>query len=227
MAAGTVPVVQAYAGSTALAAAITLALLSGTARADTPDDGDLVIAGLAMAPVGYALGVASHEGSHALAGLINGARVTKFSLIPGRFGPKKRFYFGYTRVAGYMTNGERIFFWLAPRITDLIMLGGYSALIFTDTVPDNRYGRLALAVAATSFWVDLSKDLIAFWPGNDLVKSYNAMGLRSELSRLPLRIGHAALAAGGAYVLWRGYRGVFEDDATAAAFIAPLATGRW
>lgn len=209
--------------------AVVLALAAGAAeaRAETPDDSNLVIAGLAMAPVGYALGVVSHEGSHALAGLINGARVTEFSVVPGRYGPRQRFYFGYTRVAGFMTDRQRIFFWLAPRITDAIMLGGYSALLFTGAIPANRYGRLALAVAATSFWVDFSKDIIAFWPGNDLVKSYNAMGLTSELERLPLRIGHAALAAGGAYVLWRGYRGVFEDEAAATALVAPLWRGRW
>lgn len=201
------------------------ALVAATprARAETPDDGDLVLAGLAMAPPTYFLGVVSHEGSHALAGLINGARVTRFKLLPGRFGPKKRFYFGYTRVAGYMTTRQRIFFWLAPRITDAIMLGGYSALVLTGTLPDNRYGRLALAVVATGYWVDFSKDFIAFWPGNDLVKSYNAMGLTSELERLPLRIAHAALAAAGAYVLWRGYDGVFEDDEP--AMIVPLWSG--
>lgn len=207
--------------------ALVLAASAVSARAETPDDSDLVIAGLAMAPVGYALGVVSHEGSHAIAGLINGARVTEFSVIPGRYGPSERFYFGYTRVAGYMTKNERVFFWLAPRITDAIMLGGYSALLFTGTLPSNRYGRLAIAVAATSFWVDFSKDIIAFWPGNDLVKSYNALGLETELERLPLRIGHAALAAGGAYVLLRGYRGVFEDDAAATAVIAPLWQGRF
>lgn len=203
------------------------ACLAGEARADTPEDRDLVLAGLAMAPVGYALGVVSHEGSHAVAGLINGARVTELAFIPGRYGPKKRFYFGYTRVVGFMTDRQRIFFWLAPRITDALMLGGYSALLFTGALPSNRYGRLALAVAATSFWVDFSKDVFAFWPGNDLVKTYDTLGLDSELERLPLRIGHAALAAGGAYVLWRGYQGVFEDEATATAIVAPLWSGAW
>jgi hypothetical protein len=211
---------------TAIACAVlAVSAAAPEARAEAPDDGDLVLAGLAMAPAVYFMGVVSHEGSHALAGLINGARVTRFKILPGRFGPKKRFYFGYTRVAGYMTTGERIFFWLAPRITDAIMLGGYSALVLTGTVPENRYGRLALAVVATGFWVDFSKDIVAFWPGNDLVKSYNAMGLDREIERLPLRVGHAALAVAGAYVLSRGYRGAFEDDAAATPLILPMWSG--
>lgn len=207
-----------------IAGALAVALLFGAAapaEADEPDTGYLIAAGLGMAPISYALGVTLHEGSHAVAAKLMGLEVTQLRLIPGRYGPQRRFYFGYTRVSGHMSGGQRIFFWLAPKITDAVFFGGYVALLFSGALPENRYGRLAFTVAATGFWVDFSKDVVSFNPGNDVIKVYDKLGLEGELERLPLRLGHLALAAAGSYVLYRGYTEVFEDD-PAQPVILPL-----
>lgn len=199
------------------------------AGADTerPSTRNLVLAGLAMAPPTYFLGVVAHEGSHALAGKLFGAKVVEFHVIPGRYGPEKNFHFGYVRVAGPLTPRQRTIFWLAPKITDAVALGGYSIAYATGALPRNRYGQLALAVLATGFWVDFSKDIISYWDSNDLVKAYNQNGLDSEPKRLPFRLLHAGLSAGAGYVIFRGYQQVFADspDPEAPALLVPLWLG--
>jgi len=195
-------------------AVVLLAILAGAAptRADTPDDSDLVWAGLAMAPPTYFLGVIVHEGSHALWAKAYGYEVTRFKILPGRHPQTGAFYFGYTSITGRMPDGEKTWFLLAPKITDTVLLGGYSLAIGTDTIPDNRYGRLALAVLATGFWVDFSKDILSFRDSNDMVRIYNTNGAESEWERLPWRATHLALSVGAAYFIYKGYEGVFEDD---------------
>jgi len=191
-----------------------------------PPVGKLIGAGVAMALPTYWLGVTAHEGSHALAGKLLGGKVTRFSIIPGRYGARKTFYFGYVSVSGLRTTKQRSLFWLAPKMTDLILLGGYSALTLTGNLPHNRYGALALTVLATGLVIDFGKDVISMRRGNDVVKTYNANGLTGELGRLPFRLTHAALTIAASYVVYRGYRDVFEDrsDPSMTAFI-PLWTG--
>jgi hypothetical protein len=211
------------------AAAVLCALRPAAARADEPSSGDLVLAGLAMAPPTYVLGVAAHEGSHALAALLVGADVEQICLLPGRDPATGAFYFGRTRVRGLGGGGDRTFFLLAPKLTDLIVLGGYTALLATDTLPDNRYGQLAFVVVGTGFWVDFSKDVLRFSRFNDVVKIYNQHGWTSEWSRLPWRLAHAAIGATFGVVLYHGYRRVFDpdDDGTESrtGFVLPLVGG--
>ena len=131
------------------------------ADGDHPETRHLVWAGLGMAVPTYFIGVVAHEGSHALAATMVGAEVTELHLLPGvRHG---RFYFGYVRVSGLGGTGDRVLFLLAPKLVDLAMLGSYGALVLGEHTPENHYGRLALAVLATGFWVDFSKDIPAFW----------------------------------------------------------------
>jgi hypothetical protein len=208
-----------------LAGLALIALLTGgaarQARAERPRTEHLVLAGLGMAPPTYFLGVAIHEGSHALTASLFGADILEFRVLPFRHPRTGDFYFGYVSFRGQLTDGQRFLFFVAPKLVDLAMLGGYTALIATDTVPGNRYGRLALAVLATGFWVDFSKDIPAYWDHNDLVKAYNLVGLRSEWQRLPVRILHAGLSLGAAYVIYRGYDGVFgrEGNEPATMFL--------
>ena len=204
-----------------------IAALSRPAAADDrPETEHLIVAGAGMAIPTYFLGVALHEGSHALAAKWTGAEVREVHLLPGvRHG---KFYFGYVRVRGLTGRGPRSLFFLAPKLVDLIMLGSYSGLVLTDTLPSNHYGQLALAVWATGFWVDFAKDIPAFWDHNDTVKLYNIQGWTSEWQRLPARLLHLGLSVGAGYVVWRGYQNVFEHDTDAAtAFIAPLLSTRF
>lgn len=231
-----------------VAAVVFTAGTSWAQDSERPATGTLVLAGVGMAIPTYFVGVAVHEGSHALAARLVGAEVIGLQVLPGRHPRNKRFYFGYTEIRGRLSKGQNLFFLAAPKLVDLAMLGGYSALIGFDAVPDNRYGRLALAVVATGFWVDFAKDIPPFAEHHDMPRIYTMLGHRSEASRLPLRLVHAAMAVGFAYVLYRGYDGVFEDgesgpmnDAANGAalrgrspaappreiFILPLTSGRF
>jgi hypothetical protein len=211
-----------------LALVVLLVAAARPAVADErPETDNLVWAGLGFAVPTYFLGVAAHEGSHALAAEIAGGEVIELHLLPGvRHG---HFYFGYVRTRGLPTPGARAFFLAAPKLVDLAVLGTYSAFVLTDHTPDNHYARLGLTVLATGFWVDFSKDIPAFWSHSDVVKLYDLVGATSEWRRLPLRLVHVGLSAAAGAVLWIGYRDVFADggDGSAAdsALLLPLAVG--
>jgi hypothetical protein len=181
------------------------------AQSDRPETAHLLLAGTAMAVPTYFIGVATHEGSHALTAVLAGATVQEFRVLPSRDAGSGVFYFGYVNYVGEISPAAQTLFYLAPKITDAALLGTYAALVFTGALPENRYGQLALAVLATGFWVDFSKDIPAFTPHADMVKAYRRIGLESEWARLPLRVLHAGLSAGAAYVVYRGFRGVFRD----------------
>jgi hypothetical protein len=219
--------VRSAARSLIAAVSVVLALGAADARAeDRPETSQLVWAGLGMAIPTYFIGVVAHEGGHALAAKSVGADVVELHLLPGvRHG---KFYFGYVRVSGLRSRADRTWFLLAPKVIDLAMLGTYAALVLTDSTPDNAYGQLALAVLATGFWVDFSKDIPAFWGHNDLVKVYNMHGATTELRRLPLRLIHAGLSAAAAYAIARGYQEVFERPGEPGAeLVVPFALGRF
>lgn len=217
------------AGPVALAAAALVAGSAPPATADErPDTGHLVLAGVAMVPPTYVLGVTMHEGSHALAAELLGLDITSIRLYPGVHPRNQKFYFGWVDVRGIGSRGERTAFLVAPKINDAVFLGGYAALVLTGTVPDSRYGQLALAVVATGFWIDFARDTIAWWPHNDTVRIYDSYGLDREWKRLPFRLVHAGLAALAALPIAKGYRGVFATDgATATPIVLPLWDARF
>lgn len=184
-----------------------------SAHADEPTDGELVAGGLAMAIPTYFLGVALHEGSHGLAAELVGADVTQLRLWPGRNPSNGAFQFGWTRVTGLPRGrGTRIFFLSAPKITDLLLLGGYAALYATESMPDGEWGHLTLQVLATGLWVDFVKDVFVFHSANDMVRIYNHLGLDNEWKRLPARVVHAAASFGLGYLIWRGYDDLFAKN---------------
>lgn len=210
----------------ALAIAAVLLALGGTAapaRAE-PSDRELFFWGLAGAPPTYLLGVTLHEGSHALAAKLVGAEVMEVHLFPPGRDPKSgKFRFGWVYARGLRTRGERAFFYLAPKLTDAALLGGFAGLVFTDAWPDNRYGALALTVLATGLWIDFSKDLVLFSRHNDVVKAFR-LWCMTGWRQIPARLVYAGAVAGLGFVVARGLQRTFDDDAPAQApRIVPLA----
>lgn len=211
------------AAALAALAAVTLAAPAADAE---PSDRALVLTGLALAPPDYVLGVALHEGSHALAAVMVGATVDTLHLFPpGRDPSTNTFRFGWTYVHGLRSDGDQLAFYVAPKLTDAALLGGFAALAFTGAWPHNRYGQLALTVFATGLWVDFSKDVVLFAPTNDVVKAFELMGV-TGWGQLPARLVYAGMVVGFGLIAARGYERTFDrSPATPAAVprIVPLA----
>jgi hypothetical protein len=211
------------------AAIAAIAAAAPTAAHAEPSDRALVLTGLALAPPTYLIGVSLHEGSHALAAVVVGATVDTLHLFPpGRDPSTHTFRFGWTYVRGLRTDGDKLAFYVAPKLTDAALLGGFAALAFTGAWPDSRYGQLALTVFATGLWVDFSKDVVLFAPTNDVVKVFDLAGL-TGWRELPARLAYAGLAIGLGLIVAHGYRRTFNPPSAAppppspAPRIAPLA----
>lgn len=210
----------------AVIAMIAAATLAATGARAEPSDRTLVLTGLLLAPPTYLVGVALHEGSHALAAKLAGGTVDVMRVFPpGRDPSTKTFRFGWTYVRGLRSRGDKVAFYLAPKITDAALLGGFAALALTGGWPDNRYGQLALTVFATGLWVDFSKDVVLFARTNDVVKVFDLWRL-TGWRQVPARLLYAGMAVGLGQVVARGYERTFDrpsDQPPAAPLIVPLA----
>jgi hypothetical protein len=194
-----------------LAALGVVIALARPARAE-PSDRTLVLTGLAMAPPTYLLGVSLHEGSHALAATLVGAHVEHLHLFPPGIDPGTgTFRFGWTYVRGLRGRGAQVAFFLAPKVTDAALLGGFAALVFTGAWPHNRYGQLALTVVATGLWVDFSKDIFLFSRTNDAVKVFD-LWCMTGWRQIPARVVYAGLAVGLGAIVAHGYQRTFARD---------------
>ena len=196
-------------------------LFASTARAD-PSDRTLVLTGLALAPPTYLLGVSLHEGSHALAAELVGASVDSLHLFPpGRDPSTHTFRFGWTYVHGLRSRGDQVAFYIAPKLTDAALLGGFAALVFTDAWPHNRYGQLALTVLATGWWIDFSKDVVLFAGTNDVVKVFD-LWCMTGWRQVPARLVYAGVSVGLGLIVAHGYERTFDRPATAPPVSLPL-----
>jgi hypothetical protein len=166
--------------------------------------------------------VSLHEGSHALAAKLVGGRVEALRLFPpGRDPVTRTWRFGWTHARGLRSRGDRIAFYIAPKITDAVLLGGFAALVFSDAWPGNRYGQLALTVLATGLWVDFSKDVVLFARTNDIVKVFDLWCL-TGWRQVPARLAYAAAIVGLGVVVARGYERTFERADTATRLFVPV-----
>jgi hypothetical protein len=200
--------------------------IAAPARAE-PSDRTLVLTGLALAPPTYLVGVTLHEGSHALAAKLVGAKVDKLHLFPpGRDPSTGTFRFGWTYVHGLRTPNERFLFYIAPKITDAVLLGGFAGLVFTGAWPHNRYGQLALTVFATGLWIDFSKDVVLFSRTNDIVRAFEQWCI-TGWRQLPARLVYAGAAVGLGLIVAHGYERTFDRPASTAQMVAPLFAARF
>jgi hypothetical protein len=197
---------------------IVLIALAGAARAE-PSNGTLVGVGLGLAVPDYMLGVSIHEGSHAIAAKLVGADVDELHLFPpGRDPHTHTFRFGWTYVHGLKSRNERAFFYIAPKITDSLLLGGFAALAFTSAWPSNRYAELALTVFGTGLWVDFSKDVVLFSKQNDIVHVLDEWCLHGW-REIPSRLVYAGAVVGWGLVVAHAYRRTFTEPGTATAIV--------
>jgi len=201
-------------------ALVVICLLAGAARAE-PSDRTIFFTGLALAPPDYLLGTTLHEGSHALAAKLVGAEVTAFHVFPPGHDPQGHFRFGWTYVRGLRSKSDRVIFYIAPKITDTLLLGGFAALVFTNAWPDNRYAQVALTVFATGLWVDYSKDVVVFKKSNDVPKVFD-LWCMNGWKQVPARLVYAPTIVGLGAIVAHGFRRTFDDDGATAARIVPI-----
>jgi hypothetical protein len=208
---------------------IAMLAIAAPARAE-PSDRALVLTGLALAPPTYLVGVTLHEGSHALAATLVGAKVDKLHLFPpGRDPSTGTFRFGWTYVHGLRTPNERFLFYIAPKITDAVLLGGFAGLVLTGAWPHNRYGQLALTVFATGLWIDFSKDVVLFSRTNDIVRAFEQWCI-TGWRQLPARLAYAGAVVGLGLIVAHGYERTFDrssSTASTAQMVAPLFAARF
>ena len=202
-------------------ALVLILLLAASPAHAEPSDRTLVYTGLALAPVDYLLGVSIHESSHALMAKLVGAEVTELHVFPPGRDPKGHFRFGWTYVRGLKGKSPRQLFFLAPKLTDLILLGGFAGLVFTDAWPNNRYGQVALTVFGTGLWVDFSKDVLATAKQNDMVKVFDLWCIKGW-RQIPARLLYTGVIVAAGLVVARGYQRTFDDDAAVSTRILPI-----
>jgi hypothetical protein len=192
-------------------ACIVMIVMVRIAHAD-PSNETLVLVGAGMAVPTYVIGVSLHEGSHALAAKLVGAEVDELHLFPPGIDPHVHvFRFGWTYVHGLGSKHAKEFFYLAPKLTDALLLGGFAALAFTSAWPNNKYGQLALTVGATGLWVDFAKDTVLFSPNNDVVKAFDLWCLFGW-RQLPARLVYAAADVGLGLIVAHGYERAFSRN---------------
>jgi hypothetical protein len=207
-----------------LAAALLLlaAPAPAAAQEDRPSTGKLVAVGALTAVPTYWAGVVMHEGMHAIVAKACGAEIVEFGLLPGRYGPQRHFYFGYVRYRGKLSLGQQTLFLLAPKLNDLVWLGGYAALVGFGATPDNHYAQVVLATVATGFWIDFVKDLLQFWHPADVDVALARNGAHSFGQRLPWRLAHIGISAVAAIALVEGWRNAFAHPTGSTPFVVPL-----
>lgn len=178
-----------------------------------PGIGTVLGLGAAMAAAYFPLGVAVHEGSHALATVSFGGKVTSFEVIPQK--TEKGLRFGEMSREGNFTSAQEFVISSAPKITDLMLMGGYAAIVATDNLPRSKYAQLPLLVVASSAWIDFAKDTFTRNPYNDQMKAWRLVGADTEGERLPFRLVQGALSAAGAVPIALGFIELFKAPAPA------------
>lgn len=156
-----------------------------------------------------------HEGSHALWMESLGGDVTGFQPYPQRDEEDGYFYFGRTewRWANFeRTPANLTLVNLAPKLTDTVMIGTYAALVATGSLPRSRAAQLALLILDQAATVDMAYDILSKSSKNDVVKTFDTLGLDSPGERLPARLGQASIALTGAAAAGIGaYRLYFAE----------------
>lgn len=212
-------------------AVLVLGLSSARAHAE-PSDGAVVGVGLALALPDYVAGVSLHEGSHALMAKIVGADVDELHLFPPGTDPHTHtFRFGWTYVHGLRGKGAKELFYIAPKITDSLLLGAFAALVYSGAWPGNRYGEVALTVVGTGLWVDYSKDVVLFSKHNDVVKVFDLWCLKGW-KQVPARLIYAGTVVAWGLVVAHAYERTFDAankpldmPLSAARPVVPVLTG--
>ncbi len=195
----------------------------GTTR--TVEAWKLIALGLGLAGPEFFLNTGVHEASHAVVLKALGYEVTAFRPYPhmrkARDGTS-RFYFGSVT---YRRNGpEKKGEWIsdiAPQIVDVAVLSTYYALLETDSLPRNKFAKMAILMLPVGSLVDMLNHARngVLWPDPtaDFTKFKSRIGADEGAARVVADGLQLALVAGGAYVVARGLIDVFKPEKAESA----------
>lgn len=173
----------------------------------------LLIGGGAMLGAEYFAGMLQHEASHWVAARLAGIEGVRLRLFPKIVEGHLLFastWFEDPSWREKLSRREHALFLLAPKLPNVLVLGGYALLLETHRLPRNPWARLALTVYAAGNWIDFSKELFYSTRLNDLSKLYALYGLEEKGARHVLRLGHLLLAAGAGYEVGKGLYQLFR-----------------
>ncbi|OFZ83757.1 MAG: hypothetical protein A2603_01655 [Bdellovibrionales bacterium RIFOXYD1_FULL_55_31] len=190
---------------------VNLDLSDGRCQANSPSVLKLIGAAALIAPAEYFLNVALHEGSHALAVKTFGGKVQDFKITPSKDG-EGYVMFGKTEYTGEFSKAQLAIIDIAPKISDILIVGSYAALQESENVPQNKYAQVAAAMVATGAWVDFSQDILFVGSQNDLTKFMSRLGARDGGERFSYKLGYGALALAGGLEIGKGWHRVFQKD---------------
>lgn len=178
----------------------------------------LTLVGIGLAPIEFFISTALHEGAHAVTAAANGAEITGYHPYPHKE-EGMPWRLGDVHWKGTMTPGQRALTLAAPMILDTAVLGTYGALVLSNSLPENRYAKLAMFVFAAGHWVDIANHMIARNEHTDTqrLERYfqNEHNLSVTQSRLAVRGSQALVLAAGGFFLYKGFRQIFKGTADA------------
>lgn len=184
-------------------------LRSGTARRHRtiPAPG-IVFESLAFAVPTFFVTTAIHEGSHAFIVWMSGENVQDVRILPQQI--DGHFVFGYTAWEGELTRTQTALTNIAPKLTDLAILGAYTAWLEGADGHSNQQVELVLAIVAAGAWVDFVHDIFTNDPFNDMTSFRENVGIDSPAERGLFYSIWVSLALAGGIEVGRGFRNVFR-----------------
>ncbi|HLE01098.1 MAG TPA: hypothetical protein VJB59_12615 [Bdellovibrionota bacterium] len=190
---------------------VNLDLSDGRCQVNSPSALKLIGAAALIAPAEYFLTAALHEGSHVLAVKTFGGKVQNFEITPSKDG-EGYVIFSKTEYTGDFSKAQLAITDIAPKISDILIVGSYAALQESESIPQNKYAQVAAAMVATGAWVDFSKDIIFVGSQNDLTKFMSRLGAQDGSERFSYKLGYGALALAGGLEIGKGWHRVFQKN---------------
>lgn len=169
-------------------------------RKQDPKNWELVLIGVAAAPVEFMLHTTLHEASHALVLKLGGADIKSFKPYPHRSG--SQFYFGSV---SYIESEDQKYSLLAdaaPMLLDASMITTYATLAATGKLPKNKLAQLGIWTLSAGATVDLGTHMLGSRENSDSNRLIQSI------------LEETKLAEKGSTLLVRGSQGLFVAAGT-------------
>lgn len=197
---------------------IAFLLLGGVALADDPTNSELFVAGGIMAVAEYFGHVTTHELVHSVAARYYGAKVIEFDILPTKddSGQWHLGYMVYEYEYGTMDNDDHAVVAYAPTMFNLGFLAIFSASHELGLLPDNKYAKLSIAIAATFAAIDVLGEVFNTRESSDMTSAYDLLGYSNDQA-LGLRVIQGVLVGWVFFKIFEVLEEVFGPSTTSAS----------